>query len=190
MTKGMYSYIREAWAKPNTEILRQRMTAWRKDDAITELEKPLRLDRARALGYKAKKGFFVVRVRLLRGGRRKTRPKKGRRSKRMTVRKTLKMSYQWVAEQRAERKYTNLVVLNSYFVGKDGMHYFYEIILVDPNRPEIQNDTTINWICKPENDKRALRGLTSAARKSRGLRKKSHEMKVRPSSRAHNRKGK
>lgn len=80
------------------------------------------------------------------------------------------MNYQWIAQQRAARKFTNLEVLNSYFLGKDGVHYFYEVILVDPERPEIKNDKTINWIAKPGNRGRVFRGLTSAAKKSRGLR--------------------
>ena len=94
------------------------------------------------------------------------------------------MNYRWVAEQRAARKFANLEVLNSYEIGKDGMHYFYEIILVDPQRPEIQNDSTMKWICNKANSKRALRGLTSAAKKSRGLRNKSPNLKVRPSMKA------
>lgn len=190
MTKGAYYYIREAWKKPDIKTLRERMIEWRKSNVIVKVDKPLRLDRARSLGYKAKKGFVVARVRILRGGRKKTRPKKGRRSKRMVARKTLKMSYQWVAEQRAAKKFKNLEILNSYNIGKDGIHYFFEVILVDPEMPEIKADKTINWICRPENRGRVFRGLTSAGKKSRGLRKKSREMKVRPSIRARGRKGK
>ena len=100
------------------------------------------------------------------------------------------MNYQWVAEQRAARKYTNLEVLNSYQVGKDGIHYFFEVIMIDPQRPEIISDPNFAWICNPKNRGRAFRGLTSAAKKSRGLRSKSHELKVRPSLRAWNRRGK
>ena len=47
----------------------------------------------------------------------------------------------------------------------------------------------INWICKKQNQKRTMRGLTSAAKKSRGLRKKGPS-KVRPSVRAGKRRGK
>jgi len=190
MSKGMYHYIKEAWKKPDVKLLRARMLAWRKSEAVVKVDKPLRLDRARNLGYKAKKGFVVARVRVLRGGRTKMRPKHGRRSKRMTSRKVLKMSYQWVAEQRGARRFTNLEVLNSYYIGKDGQHYFFEVILVDPEMPEIKNDDTINWITKPENRGRVFRGLTSAGKKSRGLSTKSREMKVRPSIRAWNRRGK
>ena len=190
MAKGVYHQVRQAWKKPDKKVLRERMIEWRKADAITKIDKPLRLDRARALGYKAKKGFVIMRVRLKRGGHKKARPNKGRRGKRMTIRKTLKMSYKWIAEQRVSRKYTNLEVLNSYLIGKDGIHYFYEVITVDPSKPEIKNDKTINWIAKPGNKKRALRGLTSAAKKSRGLRNKHPTSKVRPSVRAGKRRGK
>lgn len=189
MAKGLYHYLKQAWKKPDKTLLRQRMIEWRKSEVFTKVDKPLRLDRARALGYKDKKGFIIIRVRVKRGGHKRPRPNKGRRSKRLHTRKTLKMSYKWIAEQRVSKKYTNLEVLNSYLIGKDGMYYFYEVILVDPSKPEIKNDKTINWICN-KNKKRALRGLTSAGKKSRGLRKKSPQLKVRPSIRAKGRKGK
>ena len=80
------------------------------------------------------------------------------------------MNYKWIAEQRAARKFRNLEVLNSYMIGKDGINYFYEVILVDPERSEIKNDKKISWIAKPENRGRVFRGLTSAGKKSRGLR--------------------
>ncbi|MEK6880211.1 MAG: 50S ribosomal protein L15e [Nanoarchaeota archaeon] len=187
MSKGMYHYIREAWKKPDMELLRQRMIQWRSSNTIVKVDKPLRLDKARALGYKDKKGFIIARVRVIRGGHRRSRPKKARRSKRLTIRKTLHMNYQWIAEQRAGKKFSNLEVLNSYNIGKDGVHYFFEVILVDPQMPEIQNDKTISWISNPANKRRVFRGLTSAAKKSRGLRNKSHELKVRPSAGAQNR---
>ncbi len=190
MAKGMYHYIKESWKKPDSRILRERMISWRKSGVFTKVDKPLRLDRARSLGYKDKKGFVIVRVRLKRGGHKRPRPNKGRRSKRLHTRKTLRMNYKWIAEQRAARKFSNLEVLNSYLLGKDGVHYFYEIIMVDPTRPEIKNDPKISWITKPENKSRVFRGLTSAGKKARGLRKKSREIKTRPSLRARGRLGK
>lgn len=190
MVKGLYHFLREAWKKPNKEDLKERMTGWRHAGVFTKVEKPLRVDRARSLGYKAKKGFVIIRVRVQRGGHKRTRPNKGRRSKRLTNRKVLKMSYKWISETRVSNRFKNLEVLNSYMVGKDGQHYFYEVICVDPQRPEIQNDKTINWICKGANTKRPQRGLTSAAKKSRGLRDKSPTSKVRPSVRAGKRRGK
>jgi len=188
--KGLYHYIRQAWKKPDKKTLRERMVEWRKSGVFTKVDKPLRLDKARALGYKDKKGFVIIRIRIKRGGHKRPRPNKGRRSKRLHTRKNLGMNYKWIAEQRVSRKYKNLEILNSYPIGKDGMYYFYEVIMVDPDKPEIKNDKTINWICKPQNTKRAMRGLTSAGKKSRGMRTKSREMKVRPSIRARGRKGK
>lgn len=188
--KGLYHYIRKAWKKPDKKTLRERMVEWRKSGVFTKVENPLRLDRARALGYKNKKGFVIIRVRIKRGGHKRPRPNAGRRSKRMHTRKNLKMSYKWIAEQRVERKFRNLVVLNSYQIGKDGINYFYEVICVDPQRPEIKNDKTINWTAKSTNKKRAMRGLTSAGKKSRGLRSKSPTNKNRPSVRAGKRRGK
>jgi len=188
MTHGTYYYIRQAWKKPDKKTLRERMIGWRKSPVFTKVDKPLRLDRARALGYKDKKGFVIIRIRIRRGGHKRPRPNKGRRGKRLHTRKNLGMNYRWISEQRVARKYKNLEVLNSYNIGKDGVHYFYEVILVDPDRPEIKKDKKINWITK--NKKRPMRGLTSAAKKSRGLRKKSPEMKVRPSIRARGRLGK
>lgn len=190
MAKGMYHYLREAWKKPDTALLRERMIEWRKTPVIVKVDKPLRLDRARALGYKAKKGFVVARVAVKRGGRKRPTRKKGRRSKRMTNRKTVKMSYKWVAESRAARKFPNLEVLNSYKIGKDGPNYFYEIILIDKQRPEIKNSKDTKWITNPANKNRALRGLTSAGKKSRGLRNKHPQNKNRPSVRAGGRRGK
>ena len=168
--KGMYHYIRQAWRKPDMKVMRERMIGWRDSPVVVRVEKPLRLDRARALGYKDKIGFSVARIRLKRGGHKRTRPNKGRKGKRLHTRKNLMMNYREIAEQRVARKFTNLEVLNSYLIGKDGIHYFYEVILVDPQRPEIKNDKTINWITKPVNKRRTFRGLTSAGKKSRGLR--------------------
>jgi large subunit ribosomal protein L15e len=188
--KGLYHFIRQAWKKPEKKTLRQRMIDWRKSNVFTKVDTPLRLDRARSLGYRNKKGFVMIRIRIKRGGHKRPRPNKGRRSKRLHTRKTLKMSYKWIAEQRVARKYKSLEVLNSYLIGKDGIHYFYEVICVDPNKPEIKNDKKINWICKPVNQKRPMRGLTSAGKKSRGLRNKHPTSKTRPSVRAGKRRGK
>ncbi len=188
--KGMYYYIKQAWKKPDIKTLRERMIAWRASEVQVKVDKPLRLDRARGLGYKDKKGFVIIRIRIKRGGHKRPRPNKGRRSKRLHTRKNLKMSYKWIAESRVQNKYQNLEVLNSYLIGKDGVNYFYEVICVDPSKPEIKNDKNLDWITKSGNKKRVLRGLTSAGKKSRGLRNKHPTSKVRPSVRAGMRRGK
>ncbi len=116
----------------------------------------------------------------------------GRKPKRRGLRKiTMAKSIQRMAEERVGRRYPNLEVLNSYWIGEDGRHKYYEVILVDPRHPVIQNDPKINWICDPVHRGRAYRGLTSAGKRGRGLsRKGKGAEKIRPSVGAHDRKGK
>jgi large subunit ribosomal protein L15e len=190
MAQGLYHHLRQAWKKPDEKRIRELMTQWRSENSVVKIEKPTRLDRARSLGYKAKKGFVVARVRIPRGGRQRERTNKARKPRKHTIRMTLKMNYRWIAEQRAQKQFPNLEVLNSYNLAKDGKYYFFEVILVDYSRPEIINDRTINWICNKSNQGRVYRGLTSAGKKSRGLRNSGRELKIRPSLRAWERKGK
>jgi large subunit ribosomal protein L15e len=185
-----YKYIAEAWAKPEKsfvdELMRQRLIEWRRQPVIARVEKPTRLDRARKLGYKAKQGFIIVRVRVRRGGLRKQRPKAGRRPKRMGVKKFKPAkSMRLIAEERAARKFPNLEVLNSYWVGEDGRSKWFEVIMVDPHHPAIAADKDINWISQKQHRGRVFRGLTSAGKKVRGLRKKGWGAeKLRPSKKA------
>jgi len=186
---GLTKFLREAWKKPDIKVLRARMIEWRKGNAVVKVDKPLRLDRARALGYKAKKGVVVVRIRLKRGGHKRSRPNKARRTKRLHIRKNLRMNYKEIAETRVARKYTNMEVLNSYLIGKDGIHYFYEVILVDRADKGIQKDKQLGPLVKAPK-KRALRAITSTSRKARGLRNSPVKApKVRPSLRANRRRG-
>lgn len=168
----------------------QRMIDYRKEPhSVVRLEKPTNPPKAHSLGYKAKKGFVVARVRVRKGHGTRHRPSKGRRPKRMGQNKiTRNISIRWIAEQRVAKKYPNCEVLNSYWVGEDGKNKYFEVILVDTSAPEILADKEIGWICEPQHRGRAERGLTSAAKKSRGLRGrgKGYE-KTRPSLRAHNR---
>jgi len=195
--KSMYGYVREAWKRPEKSYVKglqwERQIVWRRQGTFTRVEHPTRIDRARSLGYKAKQGYIVVRVKVRRGGLRKHRIAKGRRAKRRGISKiTMGKSLQRIAEERVAKKYPNLVPLNSYWVGQDGKRKWYEVILVDPDHPVIKSDPKINWITRPANrNNRAGRGLTSAGKRGRGLRKKGKGAeKVRPSIRAKGRKAK
>ena len=192
---GTYKYIKKAWLKPKKtlrELLRERLIQWRHENAFTRIDHPTRLDRARNLGFRAKQGFVVVRARVLRGGKKRPRPtKKGRRSKRQTVKKSLGKNFQWIAEERTAKKFKNLEVLNSYFLASDGKHIWHEVILVDPENPTIKADKQLNWIGQGANRRRVFRGLTSAGRRSRGLHKKGvGTEKIRPSLTSHRDRGK
>jgi large subunit ribosomal protein L15e len=101
---------------------------------------------------------------------------------------TARKSSQRIAEERASRKFPNLEVLNSYWVGQDGKSKWYEIILVDPNHPRILSDRSFNWMASSPG--RAFRGKTSAGQKGRGLGKKGRgSEKTGPSLSAHGRRG-
>lgn len=192
----MYNYIKEAWNKPKNsyveELMKTRVPEWRRGLSVVKMEHPTRLDRARALGYKAKEGVIVARVRVRRGGRRKVRVNAARKPSKLGVRKyTPKKSLQWIAEERAQRKYPNLEVMNSYWVGEDGRFKYYEVLFVDPSHPAIKKDKDLRWIAEKQHKGRVHRGLTSAGKHSRGLRRKGKGAeKIRPSIRANKGRGK
>jgi len=144
---------------------------WRKEHTVEKIEKPTNLKRARAIGYRAKPGFVVYRVRIRKGGRRRRLyGRRGRKpSKAGLVKFTYGKSLQWIAEEKAQRKCPNLEVLNSYLVAEDGVYKWFEVILVDPNNPSIKNDPKINWVCNPAIRHRVFKGLTSAGKKSIGV---------------------
>lgn len=196
MAKSMYGHMADQWKRPNDgdmkALYKERMLEWRRDDAVTRIEGPTRIDRARSLGFKRKQGFVMARARVRRGGLRKRMIKGGRKPRAKGINKiTMAKSIQRIAEERTARKFPNLEVLNSYWVAEDGRHKFYEIILVDPNHPAIVKDNDVNWIREPQHRGRANRGLTSAGKRGRGLHKKGRGVeKVRPSIRAHDGKGK
>ena len=127
--------------KENSPLIRDRVVSWRKQNAITRLDKPSRIQKARRLGYKAKQGIIVIRMRVGTGGMRKKRPRGGRRPKHLGVtRIKADVNMQQVAERRVLEKYPNMTLLGSYFLYKDGFHYWFEVILADPAHPRISKD--------------------------------------------------
>ncbi|KXA95911.1 50S ribosomal protein L15e [candidate division MSBL1 archaeon SCGC-AAA259E19] len=155
------------------KFIQKRRSEWKEGPAVERLDNPSKPERARKLGYKSKQGVVVARTRVRRGGRKKERPKKGRRPKRMGVNKiTPAKNKRLIAEERTGRKFPNLEVLNSYKIGKDGKYHYYEVILVDPNHPAVQNDPGLSWITNSSQKNRVNRGLTSAGKSTRGLKNK------------------
>ncbi|MBS7609225.1 50S ribosomal protein L15e [Candidatus Bathyarchaeota archaeon] len=138
MATSAYKKMSEAWRHPEDSHIKSFMTArlpvWRRQPSILRISKPTKLHRARALGYKAKQGYVVVRVRIRRGSGEKTRPRSGRRQKALGVEKIKRgKSKKLIAEERAAKHFPNLKVLNSYLVWEDGIYKWFEVILVDPN---------------------------------------------------------
>ncbi|MFN3909809.1 MAG: 50S ribosomal protein L15e [Candidatus Anstonellaceae archaeon] len=157
---GVYKYIKETFQKEyaqRSKEYRDRLTEWRAQGTVMKLEKPTNLARARVLGYKAKQGYLVVRVKIKKGKRKRPTPAGGRKPAKNVLFVSPGISKRLQAEQKAARKYPNMEVLNSYWVGEDGQLVYYEVILIDRDRYKIRRG-------------RVYRGLTSAAKKVRGLR--------------------
>lgn len=187
---GLYKYVNSTWKKQDHEFVqmqRKRLADWRKQETTVRIDKPTRIDRARSVGYRAKQGVILVRQRVDRGGRQRPTIRSGRRTAHNYQRKILSKNYQQIAEERANEKFKNCEVLNSYFVGEDGIYRWYEVILLDRTHPAITADKTYSSIVTRG---RAQRGLTSAGKKARGLRNKGKGAeKIRPSIRANSGRG-
>ena len=186
---GAYKYLEELWKKKQSDVLRflLRIRCWeyRQLPAVHRCSRPSRPDKARRLGYKAKQGYVVYRVRVRRGGRKRPNPKGivyGKPANQGINKLKWQRSLRSKAEERVGKRCSNLRVLNSYWVNQDGTYKYYEVILVDPSHKAIRRDPRINWIAKPVMKHRELRGLTAAGRKNRGLGGKGHNYnKTRPS---------
>jgi len=186
---GAYKYLEELWKKKQSDVMRfvLRLRTWeyRQLPAIHRVPKPSRPDKARRLGYKAKQGIVIYRVRVRRGGRKKPVSKGivyGKPASQGVTQLKYKRNNRSVAEERVGRRLGALRVLNSYWVAQDATYKFYEIIMVDTHHNAIRNDPRLNWIAKPVHKRRELRGLTSAGKKARGLRVKGgKDAKRRPS---------
>ncbi|GJP48037.1 hypothetical protein CLOM_g7276 [Closterium sp. NIES-68] len=169
-------------------LLRVRCWEYRQLPSIIRVSRPTRPDKARRLGYKAKQGYVVYRVRVRRGGRKKPVAKGivyGKPKSQGVTQLKFQRNKRAVAEERAGRRLGGLRVLNSYWVNQDSAFKYFEVILVDPHHQAIRNDAHINWLCRPVMKHRELRGLTSAGRHHRGLLRKGHKStKNRPSVRA------
>jgi large subunit ribosomal protein L15e len=127
--------------KSNNDMLKSKVVVWRTEEVIRKVSRPSRPDRARRLGYKAKQGIIVVRVRVGRGGMRKQRPVSGRRPKHFgVVRIKQGTNMRKIGERRVNEKFPSLEVLGSYYLHKDGRYLWYEVILADPNHPAIFKD--------------------------------------------------
>ncbi len=167
---GFYKYITETFIneyKEKSPLYKARIMKWRREGAIVKVERPTVISRARNLGYKAKKGFTIIRTRVRKGNRKIPMPVRGRKPSKAGRFFPAQLSDQVIAEQRANRKYINMEVLNSYWVGDDGVHKYFEVILIDPMRKEVEN------LAKNRKG-RTYRGLSSTGRRARGLRYKGN----------------
>ena len=194
---GVMKHLGSVWKQPKQNIpavaRRDRMAGWRREPVFQRIERPTRLDAARRVGYRAKQGITVVRTRVRRGGLRKGKIHMKRKPSKAGIKKiTMAKSIQRMAEERTSKRYPNLEVLNSYWVGEDGKNKFFEVIMVDPHHPAIKADKQLGWIAEGNSHRgRAFRGKTSAGKRGRGLYNKGKGAeKLRPSLKANKNLGK
>ncbi|WP_411026895.1 hypothetical protein, partial [Salmonella sp. s55044] len=140
--------------------------------SVHRAPRPTRPDKAKALGYRAKQGICIYRVRVRRGGRK--RPvKKGTTYGKPTNQGINQLKFQRnlqnVAEERVGRRCGGLRVLNSYWIAEDSTYKYYEVIMVDPFHKAIRRTPDMQWICTNVMKHREMRGLTAAGKRSRGL---------------------
>ncbi|KAF7347810.1 Ribosomal protein L15 [Mycena venus] len=173
---GAYKYIGELYKKKQSDVLRflLRVRCWeyRQLNVIHRASRPSRPDKARRLGYKAKQGYVIYRIRVRRGNRKKQVPKGatyGKPVRQGVNHLKFQRGLRSTAEERVGKRCGNLRVLNSYWINQDGVYKYYEVILVDPNHKAIRKDPRINWITKPVHKRREARGLTSIGKQNRGL---------------------
>ncbi|KAL2868845.1 ribosomal L15-domain-containing protein [Aspergillus lucknowensis] len=175
---GALKYVEEIQKKKQSDVIRflLRVRCWelRQLNAIHRASRPSRPDKARRLGYKAKQGYVIYRVRVRRGGRKRPVPK-GATYGKPTNMGVNQLKYQRAlratAEERVGRRCANLRVLNSYWINQDSTYKYFEVILVDPQHKAIRRDARINWIANPVHKHREARGLTATGKKSRGINK-------------------
>ena len=138
---GVNKYLVKLWKSPEYEkIVKERLISWRRENVIIRIDKPTRLDRAHSLGYKAKQGFVLARVRIGKGSSKREATPGGRKPSHAGMTSiTPAMNLQHIAEMRVARKFPNLEVLNSYYVADDGKHKWFEVILKDLDHPVIAN---------------------------------------------------
>merc|ERR1712000_600468 len=155
---GALKYVEELQKKKQSDVMQflLRVRCWelRQLNVIHRASRPSRPDKARRLGYKAKQGYVIYRVRVRRGGRKRPVPK-GATYGKPTNQGVNQLKYQRslksTAEERVGRRCANLRVLNSYWVNQDSTYKYYEVI--------------------PVHKHREARGLTATGKKSRGLNK-------------------
>ncbi len=172
---GAYKYIAatlQKQYKSRDAAFRAKVIEWRSGPAIARVERPTNLARARRLGYQAKQGYILVRARVDKGRRTRRKTMGGRKHKNYYRFVQPQLSHRAIAEQRVNREYRNMEVLNSYWVGEDGNYKFFEVILADPSKPSVNVSSAIR-------QGKAFRGLTAAGNSRSPSKKKGMNKRLR-----------
>lgn len=118
--------MQEVWRKKQSDVmvflLRLRCWQYRQLNVIHRVVRPTRPEKARRLGYRAKQGYVIYRIRIRRGGRKKQVPKGatyGKPKNHGVNQLKPTRNLQAIAEERVGRRVAkSLRVLNSYWVAQ------------------------------------------------------------------------
>ena len=78
---GSYTHIEKTFQseyKERNEIIKRRVSQWREEPAVARVQRPTNIARARKLGYKAKEGVIIARVKVEKGLRKRIKQRGGR----------------------------------------------------------------------------------------------------------------
>ncbi len=167
---GMYKYAKSniiTGFKTRSETYRGRLIKWHSEPPIVKIERPTNVARARELGYRAKQGVMMVRVRVQGGTKRRIAADGGRKPSKSGKYYTRHKSVKQIAEEKASRKFLNFEALNSYFIGSAGSENYYEVIMLNRHSPSIKSDATYSRVAKQKG--RAFRAVTREGRRTKGL---------------------
>jgi large subunit ribosomal protein L15e len=127
---GSYKYIHanEMALYKNDNRKKEILQAVRNQPITQRIERPTKIAKAKTVGYKAKQGYIVVRVRVSKGDFRRPRPNHARRPSKSGLYYKLEISKEKIARNRA------MQVIGSYFLIEDGKNKWFEIIMADKER--------------------------------------------------------
>ena len=106
----------------------------RNQPILQRIERPTKLAKAKTIGYKAKKGYIIVRVRVSKGDFRRPRANHARRPSKSGLYYKLAVSREDIARNRALRVYKNMDVIGSYFLIEDGNNKWFEVVMADSKK--------------------------------------------------------
>ncbi|MCL4373038.1 50S ribosomal protein L15e [Candidatus Parvarchaeota archaeon] len=130
---GSYKYIHanEMALYKNDERKKEILQEVRNQPILQRIERPTKLAKAKTIGYKAKQGYIIVRVRVSKGDFRRPRANHARRPSKSGLYYKLSISKEGIARNRALKVYKNMKVIGSYFIIEDGKNKWFEVIMVD-----------------------------------------------------------
>ena len=115
----------------NDERKKEILQEVRNQPILQRVEKPTKIAKAKTVGYKAKQGYIVVRVRVSKGDFRRPRANHARRPSKSGLYYKLARSKGEIAENRALKVYKNMQVVGSYFLIEDGKNKWFEVIMAE-----------------------------------------------------------